>query len=49
VHCARLNKKQRGALGDEKVVCQPRPMLIKKGMPGLVPGIFIWRTLSQTG
>ena len=33
VHCTRLNLRQIGALSDEKIICQPRPELIKMKCP----------------
>jgi len=33
-------------LNDEKIICHPRLKLVKKKMPGLAPGIFIWKRLD---
>jgi hypothetical protein len=33
VHCTRLNKRQDGALSDEKIICQLRLTLIKMECP----------------
>jgi hypothetical protein len=33
VHCTRLNKRQQGALNDEKIICQLRLTLIKTECP----------------
>jgi hypothetical protein len=47
VHCTRLNKRQWDALNDEKIICQLRLTLVKTEMPGLVPGIFIWKDVVK--
>jgi hypothetical protein len=47
VHCTRLNKRQWDALNDEKIICQVRLTLVKTEMPGLVPGIFIWKDVVK--